>query len=117
EIGVRDEGTGIDEALRERIFHPFVTTKGDRGTGMGLATVRARVDDAGGRIELASVPGGGTTFRVWLPMAVGEAPSEAASPLRRHERPRREGWRVLLVDDDELVRHAVRRGLERAGYD
>jgi signal transduction histidine kinase len=69
EITVSDDGPGIPDSMRERIFNPFFTTK-PRGSGLGLAIVRKVVDAHEGRIELATGPDGtGTCFRVWLPLA------------------------------------------------
>lgn len=68
ELTVSDTGTGLDPALRERIFEPFFSTKPrNQGTGLGLAIVRSAVESAGGRIEVSSVPGQGTSFRITLP--------------------------------------------------
>ncbi len=68
-VTVADDGVGIPEDLQARVFEPFFTTKESaQGTGMGLAVVRRIVDEHGGRIELASAPGQGTTFSVFLPL-------------------------------------------------
>ena len=66
-ISVRDNGTGMDEATRRRIFEPLFTTKGDRGTGLGLPVVNQIVTQAGGFVEVDSVVARGTTFRIHLP--------------------------------------------------
>ncbi|MBK7906371.1 MAG: hypothetical protein IPJ78_07390 [Gemmatimonadetes bacterium] len=73
-LEVEDEGHGIPEAIRDRIFEPLFTTRGaQRGTGLGLATVQAVVSDAGGTIALWSEVGRGTRFTVRLPRADGPA--------------------------------------------
>ncbi len=78
-LEVSDTGQGIDSEHRSRIFDPFFTTKSD-GTGLGLAIVHAFVEGHGGRIEVDSQPGQGTTFRIYLPAApTGEGPSAARS--------------------------------------
>jgi two-component system NtrC family sensor kinase len=66
---VRDSGEGILPEHRERLFEPFFTTKSDQGgTGLGLSVTYGIVTDHGGRIEVASQPGDGSTFTVWLPL-------------------------------------------------
>lgn len=68
-ISVTDNGAGVPEDLRERIFEPFHSTKGQGGTGLGLAVARKIVEELGGRIELHSPRDGGAEFRVYLPAA------------------------------------------------
>jgi signal transduction histidine kinase len=65
-IQFTDNGVGIDEAIRENIFNPFFTTK-DRGTGLGLAITHKIIEEHNGGIEVASIPGAGTTFTLTLP--------------------------------------------------
>jgi PAS domain S-box-containing protein len=66
-LQVADNGVGIAPGARSRLFEPYFTTKGDSGTGLGLANVWRIVRDAGGEIDVESRPGGGTTFRIVLP--------------------------------------------------
>jgi signal transduction histidine kinase len=68
-LSVRDTGEGMDAATQERIFEPLFTTKGERGTGLGLAMVHAFVHEARGFVEVESTPGQGSTFRLFLPVA------------------------------------------------
>ncbi len=113
-VVVSDTGTGIPEELQGRIFEPFFSTKGeDRGTGLGLSTVRQIVNDSGGDIAVESVLGAGTTFRFSLPTLEQEAVSRASVP----ERPelKLEGLDVLVVEDEPAVREVMMRTLEGAG--
>ena len=114
-IEVRDNGVGIEERIRARIFEPFFTTKAPgQGTGLGLATVYGIVEQAGGRIEVISAPGKGSTFRMIFPAAegvptvTGEHRSAAMSLAGRET--------ILLVDDEASVRMPFARTLTRLGY-
>jgi two-component system cell cycle sensor histidine kinase/response regulator CckA len=111
---VSDDGCGMDDDVRARLFEPFFTTKGEgRGTGLGLATVYAVVQQAGGRIDVESAPGRGATFRILLPVATGAhaAASNGTAPPARGG-----GETVLLVEDDAGVRRFARKVLEDGGY-
>jgi PAS domain S-box-containing protein len=114
QIEVSDTGIGMSAEVRSHIFEPFFSTKpAGTATGLGLATVRATVDRAGGTIWVASEPGSGTVFRILFPAvdAPATAPAPAPDPL-----PRGGTERLLLVEDDALVRALATAVLRRAGY-
>ena len=114
-LAVADNGVGMDEQTRVRIFEPFFTTKAvGKGTGLGLSTVYTIVQQCDGHIEVASEPGRGTTFRVYIPR-VGAA-SVTAAVARRPLESMRGAEVVLLVEDTAAVRSAARVVLERLGY-
>jgi signal transduction histidine kinase len=73
-LAVHDTGPGIDPKDRDRIFEPFVSTKGNSGTGLGLAVVRKIVAEHGGAVHVDSAPGRGTVFRLVLPAEAADAP-------------------------------------------
>ena len=113
-IRVSDNGPGMDEATRSRVFEPFFTTKAiGHGTGLGLASAYAMVMEHHGRIRCESRPGEGSTFELELPtVELAELPS-VQKPVESFERGT---GTVLIVDDEPLVRRAVRGILERGGY-
>jgi two-component system cell cycle sensor histidine kinase/response regulator CckA len=114
-IAVSDTGQGMDEATRARIFEPFYTTKPvGQGTGLGLAMVFGAVERAGGRVWVYSELGRGTTFKVYLP--VGDAPAQTEES-RADELVPGGTESILLLEDDDLVRDVVERGLGRLGYE
>jgi CheY-like chemotaxis protein len=111
---VRDTGHGIERGILPRIFEPLFTTKvAGEGTGMGLAVVRRIVVAHGGAITVASEPGVGTTFAVYLPEASGVPVDVPAPPALRPLG----GGRLLVVDDDPAVLGVERQMLESLGYE
>ncbi len=118
EVEVRDDGAGMSREIQDRIFDPFFTTKPvGEGTGLGLSTVHGIVHQSGGRLELDSTPGGGTTLRVFLPATNATLSTpHAASPPPTASRGGERG-RVLVVEDNEAVRALVTRSIERLGFD
>ena len=117
-LTVADTGTGMDEATRQRIFEPFFTTKEvGRGTGLGLSTVYAIVEQAGGTIEVESLPGSGTTFRIDLPAAGPVAREEEPPRAPAEIEPLRDGdGTVLVVEDDDTFRGLIEEVLSGTGY-
>jgi len=113
-LSVTDTGCGIRQEDRERIFEPFFTTKEvGKGTGLGLATVYGIVKQHDGWIEMESIVGSGTAFRVFLPVCdapVAVKVSETREPASRGNET------ILVVEDDDSLRKVVVSGLRRLGY-
>jgi PAS domain S-box-containing protein len=118
-LTVSDQGVGMDAETARRIFEPFFTTKEEgKGTGLGLSVVHGIVKQHEGWIAVDSEPGAGTTFRIYLPVAVGL--SEAAGPEESDQtldRYQGRGQRVLVVEDEDPVRRLVHRVLDENGYE
>ena len=110
---VRDDGAGMAPEVLARVFEPFFTTKpADRGTGLGLSMVHGVVRQSGGFIRVTSAPGEGTTIAIHLPQV-----AEAVTPAALEASGGRGGAeRILVVEDESVVRSLVRRALEEAGY-
>jgi CheY-like chemotaxis protein len=115
-LAVTDTGEGMDKATQDRIFEPFFTTKArGKGTGLGLATVFGIVQQSGGHIWVYSERGRGTAFKVYFPFATGAAAEASLAQLTGSATDTGDET-VLLVEDEELVRGAVRGVLRRSGY-
>ncbi|MDQ3743901.1 MAG: PAS domain S-box protein [Acidobacteriota bacterium] len=115
-LTVTDTGTGMDGETRERIFEPFFTTKGaGKGTGLGLSTVYGIVRQSGGGVRVQSEVGRGSTFEIYLPR-VGAPPREYAA-VRERLAPPSGAEKILLVEDDRLVRNAAREIVSAQGYE
>jgi PAS domain S-box-containing protein len=114
-LAVSDTGKGMGEETLAHIFEPFYTTKETgKGTGLGLSTVYGIVTQSGGHIAAQSAPGEGARFEIHLPCVLEEArvPEE---PAARARDPGGTG-RILLVEDEDMVRNLARSILSRAGY-
>ena len=114
-VTVSDSGQGMTDEVRERAFEPFYTTKAPgKGTGLGLSMVYGIIKDHGGAIDIDSVPGQGTSVCVLLPLTT--APEIRAEEVAVADPTPFKGTRVLLVDDDELVRRLMTENLEENGF-
>jgi PAS domain S-box-containing protein len=113
-IEVGDDGIGMDKDTLAHLFEPFFTTKEiGQGTGLGLATVYGIVQQNGGGIHVASVPGQGSKFTIYLPRTQGEVCSETTIVAPR---PVGGGECILLVEDEPMLLAMTRTMLERQGY-
>jgi two-component system cell cycle sensor histidine kinase/response regulator CckA len=119
-VEVEDTGVGIPPDVIGRIFEPFFTTKEvGKGTGLGLSTVYGIVKQTGGYIFADSEVGRGTTFRIYLPRHIVESEEELPQRSRKAEATRdlTGVGRVLLVEDEDVVRSFAARALSRQGYE
>ncbi|MEI9814277.1 MAG: ATP-binding protein [Acidobacteriota bacterium] len=112
-VEISDTGLGMDEATRKRCLEPFFTTKGERGTGLGLAMVYGVVQRHSADLEIESALGQGTTMRLRFPVMTASANglvdlhNATSVPMRR---------RILIVDDDPLLIQSLRDVLENDGH-
>jgi nitrogen-specific signal transduction histidine kinase/CheY-like chemotaxis protein len=112
-VEVIDTGTGMDDETRRRCLEPFFTTKGERGTGLGLAMVFGMAQRHSAELEIDSAPGAGTTARLMFAVP----PAVIAEPVRPAEAPRAPSrLRLLLVDDDPVLLKSLRDALETDGH-
>ncbi|MBR1198990.1 CHASE3 domain-containing protein [Bradyrhizobium sp. AUGA SZCCT0240] len=112
-LAVSDTGTGMSKEIQDKVFEPFFTTKEvGKGTGLGMSMVYGFVKQSGGHIRVYSEEGHGTTIKLYLPPARGQAPAAvaAAAPLVGGAET------ILVVEDDDLVRNFVTTQLQTLGY-
>ena len=112
-LEVEDTGRGLTPEQKERIFDPFFTSK-PGGRGLGLAICRRILDQHDATVEVDSEPGRGTTFRITLPVAMSS--SDSAAPEAEEVEPAAGSRRILIVDDEEMIRKLAGRALRSAGY-
>lgn len=113
-VEVSDTGVGMSDDTRRRCMEPFYTTKGERGTGLGLAMVYGTVQRHGAEVEIDSAPGRGTTMRLLFPVPV--SPSSASSGVVSPP-PVISRLRLLIIDDDPLIIKSLRDALESDGHE
>jgi signal transduction histidine kinase/CheY-like chemotaxis protein len=111
-VEVSDTGIGMNEETRKRCLEPFFSTKGKRGTGLGLAMVYGVMQRHEGSIEIESEPGKGTTFRLVFPVRQ----ASAAATHVPDEAPSSNPLQILCIDDEPLLRDLLKEMLERDGH-
>ncbi|MEI6044440.1 MAG: ATP-binding protein [Chloroflexota bacterium] len=123
ELKVSDTGKGISEELRDKIFRPFFTTKGERGTGLGLAVSQELIEKFGGTIQVKSTLGIGTSFIIRLPLVIPIAIKAATSQTSGTERGNKTEagllpvhQRILAFDDDLTLCRIIKTVLTNAGH-
>lgn len=112
-VEIADSGMGMDEETRRRCLEPFFTTKGERGTGLGLAMVYGVMQRHGAEINIQSATGRGTTVRLSFPIPTMAEPGLEAVPPVETALPR---LRILIVDDDPVMLRSLRETLELDGH-
>ena len=110
-VSIRDEGIGISEEYRQKVFDPYFTTK-PKGAGLGLATTHRILRNHGTHIVLESEPGMGSAFTTYLPASERELPAAPPQPPQPAERPAR----VLVLDDEEAICMVIQYALEDLGH-
>jgi signal transduction histidine kinase/CheY-like chemotaxis protein len=118
-LEVCDTGKGMDPEVRRHIFEPFYTTKGVRGTGLGLSVAYGIISRFGGRISVDSNPGTGTTFYIRLPVSKVNQ-TEVIRPqkgTKARQLAHRYSGRILAIDDEANLRNVLQRALAMAGFE
>jgi CheY-like chemotaxis protein len=110
-LEVIDTGVGMDEETRRHCLDPFFTTKGERGTGMGLAMVYGIAQRHGAGLDIESEPGKGTLIRMTFPVSA-DKPSIGVEPIEARVPPQR----ILVIDDDPMLLKSLRDALEAEGH-
>ncbi|OUS09663.1 hypothetical protein A9Q90_02705 [Gammaproteobacteria bacterium 54_18_T64] len=115
QLCIIDNGKGMDEATREQIFDPFYTTKGENGTGLGLSQVYGFVERSRGGIDVTSVPGRGTQFRLYFPREISNSDLQQL-PAKTAEKKLGGHETILLVDDEKKLLELCSEILSQQGY-
>jgi signal transduction histidine kinase len=115
-VAVTDTGVGMTPAIARKAFDPFFTTKSvGKGTGLGLGQIHGFVHQSGGHVKIYSELGQGTTVKIYLPRYYG-TPEEAQIPQRALPERSGHGTTILVVEDEESVRHVSVEALTELGY-
>lgn len=112
-IRVRDNGTGMSESVRQRCLEPFFSTKGEKGTGLGLAMVYGIIERHRGKLEIESAVGEGTTFIIRLPAEQRASAPATAQPCSEKAK---SSLNILVVDDDPPILEVLQRFLRYDGH-
>jgi signal transduction histidine kinase len=110
-LRLHDTGVGMTDEVKQRCLEPFFSTKGERGTGLGLSMVYGIIERHRGRLDLESAPGQGTTFTISLPIA-----DLISSPAQQNANGHTSNLNILVVDDDERVCEVVAQYLRGDGH-
>ena len=110
-ISIRDHGVGIPEQYLHKIFDPYFTTK-QKGSGLGLATVYSIIKNHDGYVGVESKVGVGTTFQIYIPASENVLPEV----MERKENPHTGSGKILVMDDEEIIREVAAEILEHLGY-
>ena len=114
-LSVRDDGSGMEKEMLDKVFEPFFTTKGiGKGTGLGLATVYGIAKQNDGFVDVFSEPGKGSTFQVYLPRQADAA--EPVQPFFNAQLPEGCGETILIVEDEAAIMELGKIILEELGY-
>jgi signal transduction histidine kinase len=112
---VSDTGTGMPDAVRQRLFEPFFTTKGEKGNGLGLSVVFGIVRRHGGRIDVETEVGRGTTFSIGLPLLESQT-GTCAQPESAKAPESQRSLRILVIEDEEPIQRFLQAALTSMGH-
>ncbi len=118
-LSVSDTGVGMDDYVKKRIFEPYFTTKDNKSesAGLGLAAVYATIVQCGGYIDVESRKGKGTIFYIYLPVSKGKEEGRERKVKRAASFRRGRGERIMVVEDEELVRELLVQVLSKSGFE